>query len=209
MSPDVRLCSRSLWPPFQAGHRPDSGARQVNPRSWFGAGGNASLQVLWEDGELVFCRRRGIGANGDRKSVLAALPALEHPTPDSLNRLAHEYGLKDVLDGAWAVQPGNINCSALKRCYRRIVIGDRPEVRLVYLRGGRDLTAEHLAGRRGHFIPASLLQSQFDTLEEPDPGEDPLTIDLGPPAGQVAEEIIRLLGASTAVGRNVMRPQAH
>jgi hypothetical protein len=181
----------------------------VNPRSWFGAGGNASLQVLWEDGELVFCRRRGIGANGDRKSVLAALPALEHPTPDSLNRLAHEYGLKDVLDGAWAVQPGNINCSALKRCYRRIVIGDRPEVRLVYLRGGRDLTAEHLAGRRGHFIPASLLQSQFDTLEEPDPGEDPLTIDLGPPAGQVAEEIIRLLGASTAVGRNVMRPQAH
>jgi ribose 5-phosphate isomerase A len=97
-------------------------------------------------------------------------------------------------------QPGIITCSALKRSYRQIIIGDRTEVRLVYLRGGRDLIAEHLAGRRGHFMPASLLQSQFDTLEEPDPSEDPLTIDVGPPAGRLAEEIIRALGASVAVG---------
>jgi ribose 5-phosphate isomerase A len=102
-------------------------------------------------------------------------------------------------------QPGIITCSALKRDYRQIIIGDRPEVRLVYLRGGRDLIAEHLAGRRGHFMPASLLQSQFDTLEEPDPGEEPLTIDLGPPAGRLAEEIIRALGASATVGQSVTR----
>jgi ribose 5-phosphate isomerase A len=102
-------------------------------------------------------------------------------------------------------QPGIITCSALKRAYRQIIIGDRPEVRLVYLRGGRDLIAEHLAGRRGHFMPASLLQSQFDTLEEPDPSEDALTVDVGPPAGQVAGEIIRLLGTSAAVGQSVVR----
>ena len=113
------------------------------------------------------------------------------------------------IDGQRAKkQPGIITCSALKRSYRQIIIGDRPEVRLVYLRGGRDLIAEHLAGRRGHFMPASLLQSQFDALEEPDPGEDPLTIDVGPPAGQVAEEIIRLLGASATVGQSVVRTQA-
>ena len=69
-------------------------------------------------------------------------------------------------------QPGIITCSALKRAYRQFIIGDRPEVRLVYLRGGRDLIAEHVAGRRGHFMPASLLRSQIDTLEEPDPSED-------------------------------------
>jgi len=97
-------------------------------------------------------------------------------------------------------QPGIITCSALKRSYRRIVIGGRPEVRLVYLRGGRDLIAEHLAGREGHFMPPSLLQSQIDTLEEPSPDEDPLTVDVGPPAAQVAVEIIRLLGASATVG---------
>src|SRR5262249_55874734 len=93
-------------------------------------------------------------------------------------------------------QPGIITCSALKRSYRQIIIGDRAEVRLVYLRGSRALIAEHLAGRHGHFMPASLLQSQFDTLEEPRPDEDPLIIDIGPPAGQLAEQIIRLLGAS-------------
>jgi carbohydrate kinase (thermoresistant glucokinase family) len=96
-------------------------------------------------------------------------------------------------------QPGIITCSALKRPYRRIVIGDRPEVRLVYLRGSLDVMAEHLAGRSGHFMPASLLQSQIDSLEEPGADEDPLIVDVGRPAGQVADEIIRLLGASATV----------
>lgn len=104
-------------------------------------------------------------------------------------------------------QPGIISCSALKRSYRRIIIGDRPEVRLIYLRGGRDLIAEHLAGRHGHFMPASLLQSQIDTLEAPDPDEDPLTIDVGPPAAEVAEEIIRQLCASATIVKSCGRNQ--
>jgi carbohydrate kinase (thermoresistant glucokinase family) len=106
------------------------------------------------------------------------------------------------IDGQRAKrQPGIITCSALKRSYRQVIIGDRPEARLVYLRGGRDLIAERLAGRPDHFMPASLLQSQIDTLEQPDPDEDPLTVDVGPSADQIAEEIIRLLSASAMVGQ--------
>jgi ribose 5-phosphate isomerase A len=101
------------------------------------------------------------------------------------------------IDGQRArKEPGIITCSALKRSYRALIIGDRREARLVYLRGSRDLIAGRLAGRRGHFMPASLLQSQFDTLEEPAADEDPLTFDVGPPPGEIAGEIIRLLGAS-------------
>jgi ribose 5-phosphate isomerase A len=96
-------------------------------------------------------------------------------------------------------EPGIITCSALKRAYRQFIIGDRPEVRLVYLRGDRDLIAEHFAGRHDHFMPASLLRSQIDTLEEPDPSEDPLTIDATAPPDQIAEEIIRRLGVATVV----------
>jgi gluconate kinase len=48
-------------------------------------------------------------------------------------------------------------------------------------------------------MPASLLQSQIDTLEEPGPDEDPLVVDVGPPAGQVAQEVIHRLGASATV----------
>jgi carbohydrate kinase (thermoresistant glucokinase family) len=98
-------------------------------------------------------------------------------------------------------QPGIITCSALKRTYRQIIIGDRPEVRLVYLRGGRDLIAEHLAGRHGHFMPPALLRSQIDTLEEPDPSEDPLTVDVGASAAQIADEIIRFLGHSATISQ--------
>lgn len=105
------------------------------------------------------------------------------------------------IDGQRASgQPGIITCSALKRSYRQIVIGDRPEARLVYLRGSRDLIAERLSGRSGHFMPASLLQSQIDTLEEPRPEEDSLTADIGPPPGEVADQIIRQLRATAAVG---------
>ncbi|SIO27717.1 PAS domain S-box-containing protein [Bradyrhizobium erythrophlei] len=75
----------------------------MNPSTLFGAEGNANFQALLEDDERVFCRV-GSHANADG-SVLAVLPAAEHPTPATLDRLAHEYGLKEELDGAWAVRP--------------------------------------------------------------------------------------------------------
>jgi predicted ATPase/signal transduction histidine kinase len=67
-------------------------------------GNRPSLQVLWEDGERVFCRGLRPGEGGDH-NVLLARPATEHPPPASLDRLAHEFGLKDDLDGAWALRP--------------------------------------------------------------------------------------------------------
>ena len=76
----------------------------MSPSSRFGADGDSSLQVLWEDGERVFCRIES-RVDGRQAAVLAVLPAAEHPTPATLDRLAHEYGLKDELDGAWAVRP--------------------------------------------------------------------------------------------------------
>src|SRR5438105_4360412 len=64
--------------------------------------GESSLSVLREDGERILCRKC---RNGDRNTVLAVLPATEHPTPGSLDRLTHEYELREVLDGAWAARP--------------------------------------------------------------------------------------------------------
>ncbi len=101
-------------------------------------------------------------------------------------------------------QPGIITCSALKRTYRQIIIGDRPEVRLVYLRGGLELIAEHLVARHDHFMPPTLLRSQIDTLEEPDPSEDPLTVDASASAPQVADAIIRLLGSSATISQGAL-----
>jgi PAS domain S-box-containing protein len=66
---------------------------------------DGSSQVLWEDGERVFCRGLRVGEEGNRSAVLVVLSAAEHPSRSSLDRLAHEYALKDELDGAWAVRP--------------------------------------------------------------------------------------------------------
>ena len=88
---------------------------------------------------------------------------------------------------------GVVACSALKRAYRKVLIGDRADVRLVYLQGDKTLLAGRAAGRRGHFMPASLLDSQLDTLEEPGPDERPITVHVGPPPEALVEEIVRRL----------------
>ena len=62
-------------------------------------------QVLCDDEGILLCRAWRQGADGKRDVVLTVLPAAEHPTPQSLDRIAHEYGLKDELDGAWAAKP--------------------------------------------------------------------------------------------------------
>jgi PAS domain S-box-containing protein len=63
-----------------------------------------SMQTVWDDGERVFCRERRASEGGDH-DVLVARPAAEQPLPATLDRLAHEFGLKDELEGAWAVRP--------------------------------------------------------------------------------------------------------
>ncbi len=86
-------------------------------------------------------------------------------------------------------EAGVITCSALKRRYRDIIVGNRPEVRLVYLTAPPALIAERLAGRRGHFMPASLLESQLATLEPPGPDENALTVAMDAPIETIVERI--------------------
>src|SRR5262252_7970665 len=64
-----------------------------------------SSQVLWEDGERVFSRGWRLDDNGNPLAVLLVTPAADHPSRSRLDRLKHEYELKDELDGAWAPRP--------------------------------------------------------------------------------------------------------
>ena len=70
-----------------------------------GAGGAGGFALLGEDGERVLCRGWRDDGDGDRKAVLAVLSGSEHPTPGFIDRLAHEYALRDELDGRSAVRP--------------------------------------------------------------------------------------------------------
>ena len=90
---------------------------------------------------------------------------------------------------------GVLTCSALKRSYRDIIIGDRRDVVLVYLRGSRDLIHQRMAARHEHFMPIALLDSQFATLEEPTPDEHPIIADVGGKLAEIVHEIVRQLEA--------------
>ena len=74
--------------------------------AWVDTGGERrTLQPLWDDGERLYCRTWRNNAEGDQQALLAVLPATEHPAPATFRRLAHEFALKDYLDGAWAARP--------------------------------------------------------------------------------------------------------
>lgn len=95
-------------------------------------------------------------------------------------------------------QCGIVACSALKRAYRRILVGGRADTRIVYLKGGKDLIASRMAARSGHFMPLGLLDSQFRTLEEPGPDEHPLVVAIDAPPAAMVDEIVRALAVKAA-----------
>jgi gluconokinase len=141
-----------------------------------------------------------MGVCGSGKSLLAERLADElgasfiegdgfHP-PRNVQRMAAGIALSDADREAWlqalAAQLAQaraegrsvvLACSALKRRYRDVLRQGAPELRLIHINGSRALFAERLAARQGHYMPASLLDSQLATLEPPHTDEHAITLD--------------------------------
>ena len=83
---------------------------------------DGSSQVLWEDGERVFSRGWRLDDNGNRLAVLLVAPAADHPSRSRLDRLTHEYELKDELDRAWAARP----LALMRDAGRTVLVLDDP-----------------------------------------------------------------------------------
>ncbi|MEP7068435.1 MAG: gluconokinase [Usitatibacter sp.] len=99
------------------------------------------------------------------------------------------------IDAARTVgRPGVVTCSALKRRYRDVIVGDRGDVRLVYLQGGQGLIAGRMRSREHVYMPATLLGSQFETLEEPGAGEKAIVVSIGRSPGEIVAAIVEELG---------------
>ncbi len=88
---------------------------------------------------------------------------------------------------------GVLACSALKRTYRALLSGGRGDVLFVYLHGSAELLQQRLARRPGHFMPASLLDSQLRTLEVPAAGECLIAVDAAQPPETILQHILRHL----------------
>jgi gluconokinase len=83
-----------------------------------------------------------------------------------------------------------VTCSALKRAYRDVLRAEAPEVRFVFLRGSRALLADRVAGRRGHFMPPALLESQLATLEEPSVEEEAWICDIAESPERLVADLV-------------------
>lgn len=101
-----------------------------------------------------------------------------------------EHLIRDLITQA---QSAVISCSALRQSYRDRLAANRDEVIFVYLKGDYDLARERLLSRKDHFVKADLLESQFDTLEEP---EGVLTIDTAQEPDVIVGQIRQTLGLS-------------
>ena len=129
-----------------------------------------------------------------------------HP-PANVAKMAAGHPLDDADRAPWlakvadwvdtqldAGQSGVITCSALKRSYRALIDRRGAGVEFVYLHGSRELIASRLATRHGHFMPSTLLDSQFATLEEPGADEPAIRVEIGEPPEAIASDIVAALG---------------
>ncbi|MFG2872584.1 gluconokinase, GntK/IdnK-type [Streptomyces sp. NPDC048338] len=101
-----------------------------------------------------------------------------------------------------------VACSALKRDYRDKLLAGRTDALLVYLHGSPELLRARLAGRHGHFFPADLLDSQLADLQEPEPDEHPLVVEIDQPPEAVVTATLSLMGRAAAVGTPEEGPHA-
>ncbi|MFF7442733.1 gluconokinase, GntK/IdnK-type [Streptomyces sp. NPDC008122] len=126
-------------------------------------------------------------------------------------RMAAGHPLTDSDRGPWldaisawmgrAIAAGRqtvVTCSALKREYRDKLLAGRREVLLVYLHGSRELLQSRLAARDGHFFPADLLDSQLAVLQEPEPDEHPLVVEIDQPPEAAVAAVLSLMPGETS-----------
>lgn len=90
-----------------------------------------------------------------------------------------------------------IACSALKRAYRDVLVHGRDDVRIVYLDGSKDLIRDRMNARKDHFMPPTLLDSQFATLEPPGLDESPFRVSIDASVDAIIDAIVAQLPASS------------
>jgi gluconokinase len=125
-------------------------------------------------------------------------------SPGNLAKMAAGKPLDDADRWPWLEAIGQyltrhaglgavVSCSALKRSYRDVLRRAAPDLVCVHLAGERDLIARRIAARRGHFMPASLLDSQIASLEPLQPDELGFSVDILPPPEAIVDGIVARL----------------
>jgi gluconokinase len=130
-------------------------------------------------------------AEGDDFHPPANIAKMRSGQPlDDGDRMPWLASIATWIDGRReAGEPAIVSCSALKHSYRDLLAAHRSDVLFVYLKGTMEVVSHHLATRAGHFMPASLLPTQFETLEEPTADEHFIAVEASRPVSVIVAEI--------------------
>jgi gluconokinase len=141
-------------------------------------------------------RLHWIYEDGDWLHPKSNIEKMHHGEPlNDADRWPWLYAIADWIDATRKFgNRGIVACSALKRAYRDILVGERRDVRLVFLQGDRDLIAQRIAARADHFMPPGLVDSQFTALEPPQADERPIVVSIVPHPREIVETIVKKLG---------------
>lgn len=165
--------------------------------------GSPRLVVMGVSG----CGKSTVGRLLAQRQVIGFLEGDELHSTQNIARMARGVALTDEDRQGWLLAVAQrladscaggrglvVSCSALKRSYRDILRRGAADLRFIYLRGDRAMLADRMAARTGHYMPASLLESQFAALEEPAADEKALAVDVAQSPEAVAAAVERWLG---------------
>lgn len=132
-------------------------------------------------------------AEGDQFHSKANIEKMRSGTPlNDDDRWPWLNAIAKAIDD-WRTQGHDavVACSALKRAYRKILASGYDDVTFVHLKGSMELIASRMAKRKHEYMPATLLQSQFDTLEPPDEKtENAIAVDITPPPEAIVATVL-------------------
>ncbi|MBV9387149.1 MAG: gluconokinase [Chroococcidiopsidaceae cyanobacterium CP_BM_ER_R8_30] len=123
----------------------------------------------------------------------ANIEKMSHGIPlNDADRMPWLQAMQSAIDRCLQEEQNMVlTCSALKEAYRQMLLRDKERVRLVYLKGSFELIKQRLEHRPHHYMKVDMLQSQFDTLEEP---QEALTVDITQPPEAIVQQIRASLG---------------
>jgi carbohydrate kinase (thermoresistant glucokinase family) len=159
-----------------------------------GAGKTTIGKLLAERLEWTFEEGDQLHPMANVEKMSAGIPLTDEDRWPWLARVA------DWIDGQLDTgSNGVITCSALKHSYRATLNRRGSGVEFVYLAVGRGELDERVSARSDHFMPASLLDSQLETLEPPTESEPAIRVDADPDATLVVDRLLRDLGLASRV----------
>ena len=153
------------------------------------------------------CGKSAVGAALADRLAAAYLDGDDLHPPENIARMSRGEPLSDADRWPWLTLVGRkladpdgiliLGCSALRRRYRDHIRKEAgAPVVFVHLAGSRALIAARMAARAGHFMPTSLIDSQFAALEPPAPDESAVTVDIDRPLERIVEDIVKQLEES-------------